>query len=58
MIADLVEAAARHLADVLVGEGLRPEVVEPEPGRGSVVARLRDDGTGGGPLLLLSQRRR
>ena len=46
--------AARHLADVLVGEGLRPEVVEPEPGRGSVVARLRGDGTGGGPLLLLS----
>ena len=34
--------------------GLAPEVVEPVPGRGSVVARLRGDGTGGEPLLLLS----
>ena len=29
-------------------------VYEPFPGRGSVVARLRGDGTGGEPLLLLS----
>jgi len=28
--------------------------VEPFPGRGSIVARLRGDGTGGEPLLLLS----
>ena len=34
--------------------GLEPEVVEPVPGRGSVHARLRGDGTGGEPLLLLS----
>ena len=34
--------------------GLRPEFVEPVPGRGSVHVRLRGDGTGGEPLLLLS----
>jgi acetylornithine deacetylase/succinyl-diaminopimelate desuccinylase-like protein len=28
--------------------------VEPFPGRGSITARLRGDGSGGGPLLLLS----
>ena len=36
------------------GRGPRPEVVEPVPGRGSVHVRLRGDGTGGEPLLLLS----
>ena len=46
--------AARLIADLLRAEGLDPEVIEPIPGRGSVVARLRGDGTGGGPLLLLS----
>ncbi|HVL53978.1 MAG TPA: M20/M25/M40 family metallo-hydrolase, partial [Vitreimonas sp.] len=46
--------AARFVAGVLEDIGLRPEVVEPFPGRGSVVARLRGDGTGGDPLLLLS----
>jgi len=46
--------AARYLARVLEDAGLRPEVFEPVPGRGSVVARLRGDGTGGDPLLLLS----
>ncbi len=45
---------ARYLADRLTGLGLRPEVVEPVPGRGSVHARLRGDGTGGQPFLLLS----
>lgn len=47
-------AAARYLAAALTDAGLRPEVFEPEPGRGSVVARLRGDGTGGEPLLMLS----
>jgi acetylornithine deacetylase/succinyl-diaminopimelate desuccinylase-like protein len=46
--------AANHLAAVLRAEGLDPEIIEPVPGRGSVVARLRGDGTGGEPLLLLS----
>jgi acetylornithine deacetylase/succinyl-diaminopimelate desuccinylase-like protein len=47
-------AAARWLADALTDAGLEPKVLEPVPGRGSVVARLRGDGTGGEPLLLLS----
>jgi len=46
--------AARHLAAVLADEGILSDVVEPFPGRGSISARLRGDGTGGGPLLLLS----
>ena len=46
--------AARLVAAVLEDAGLAPEVVEPFPGRGSVHARLRGDGTGGEPLLLLS----
>jgi acetylornithine deacetylase/succinyl-diaminopimelate desuccinylase-like protein len=46
--------AARYVAAALREAGLRPEVLEPFPGRGSVVARLRGDGTGGEPLLLLS----
>jgi acetylornithine deacetylase/succinyl-diaminopimelate desuccinylase-like protein len=45
--------AARWISDRLAEAGLRPEVVEPVPGRGSVSARLRGDGTGGEPLLLL-----
>ena len=51
---DLESAAARHIADLLTDAGLKPELVEPVPGRGSVHARLRGDGTGGAPLLLLS----
>jgi acetylornithine deacetylase/succinyl-diaminopimelate desuccinylase-like protein len=46
--------AARAVADLLAQSGLQPEVLEPVPGRGSVVARLRGDGSGGDPLLLLS----
>lgn len=46
--------AARHIADLLRDVGLQPEVVEPVAGRGSVHARLRGDGSGGAPLLLLS----
>ena len=46
--------AARYLADRLTALGLAPEFVEPSPGRGSVHVRLRGDGTGGEPFLLLS----
>jgi acetylornithine deacetylase/succinyl-diaminopimelate desuccinylase-like protein len=46
--------AARVIAGRLATAGLEPEIVEPTPGRGSVHARLRGDGSGGGPLLLLS----
>jgi acetylornithine deacetylase/succinyl-diaminopimelate desuccinylase-like protein len=45
---------ARYLEQVLTDEGLRPIVVEPFPGRGSIVARVHGDGSGGDPLLLLS----
>ena len=38
----------------LARRGVRAEVHEPVPGRGSVTARLRGDGTGGEPLLLLA----
>ena len=46
--------AAERIAAELRSFGLAPEVLEPFPGRGSVVARLRGDGTGGDPLLILS----
>ncbi len=46
--------AARAIAERLRVAGLAPEVLEVVPGRGSVHARLRGDGTGGEPLLLLS----
>ncbi|MEA2653468.1 MAG: hypothetical protein QOI37_695 [Chloroflexota bacterium] len=46
--------AARRVAAMLMAAGLEPEVIEPVAGRGSVHARLRGDGTGGDPLLLLS----
>ena len=45
---------ARFLEQALGAEGISSTVVEPFPGRGSIVARLRGDGTGGDPLLLLS----
>ncbi len=45
---------ATRIAEWLVELGLVPETVEPVPGRGSVHVRLRGDGTGGDPLLLLS----
>ncbi len=46
--------AARAIAALLAEQGVPATVYEPVPGRGSVVARLRGDGTGGEPLLLLS----
>jgi acetylornithine deacetylase/succinyl-diaminopimelate desuccinylase-like protein len=45
---------ARYLEGRLGSLGLDAEVVEPVPGRGSVHARLRGDGAGGDPFLLLS----
>ena len=46
--------AARWIAASLEDAGLVADVFEPVPGRGSVTARLRGDGSGGEPLLLLS----
>ena len=46
--------AASWIAGALSDAGLAPEILELVPGRGSVAARLRGDGTGGEPLLLLS----
>ena len=46
--------AARFIAGALRDDGIPATVFEPVSGRGSVVARLRGDGTGGAPLLLLS----
>jgi acetylornithine deacetylase/succinyl-diaminopimelate desuccinylase-like protein len=46
--------AARYIAARLTDLGLEPEVIEPVPGRGSVHVRLRGDGSGGDPFLLLS----
>lgn len=45
-------AAARYIASVCAEAGIEHELVEPIPGRGSVVARLRGDGSLR-PLLLL-----
>ncbi len=45
-------AAAAYLQDALADSGIPATVYEPVDGRGSVVARLRGDGTGGEPLLL------
>jgi acetylornithine deacetylase/succinyl-diaminopimelate desuccinylase-like protein len=46
--------AARWIAAALADAGVPSEILELVPGRGSVAARLRGDGTGGEPLLLLS----
>ena len=46
--------AARYIAAALEDAEIPATVHEAEPGRGSVTARLRGDGTGGEPLLLLS----
>lgn len=46
--------AALAIAAMLGESGVPATVYEPFPGRGSVVARLRGDGTGGAPVLLLS----
>ena len=36
--------AAEYLASVLKREGFEPQVLEPAPGRGNLVARLKGDG--------------
>ncbi len=46
--------AARYLAASLEDAGIPAVIHEPVPGRGSVTAKLRGDGTGGAPLLLMS----
>ena len=46
--------AAEYLASLFRAEGLEPEAAEPVAGRGAVHVRLRGDGTGGEPFLLLS----
>ena len=46
--------AARYLAGALEDAGIPAVIHEPVPGRGSVTARLRGDGSGGAPLLLMS----
>jgi acetylornithine deacetylase/succinyl-diaminopimelate desuccinylase-like protein len=46
-------AAARYCADVLDGAGIRAEVVEITPGRGSVIGRLRAGGAATEPPLIL-----
>jgi acetylornithine deacetylase/succinyl-diaminopimelate desuccinylase-like protein len=46
-------AAARYVADRLRAAGVPVEVVEPAPGRGSVVARLDPEGTDPAQSLLL-----
>ncbi len=46
--------AARFVEQILKAEGIPSTVVEPFPGRGSIVARLHGDGSGGDPLILLS----
>ena len=43
--------AAEHIDRVLRAEGIEPIVVEPAPGRGNVIVRLK--GTGEKPPLLL-----
>ena len=44
--------AARFVAARLIDAGVEPAVLEPFPGRGSVVGRLRGDGSAGHALLL------
>ena len=45
--------AAKYIAEVLGAAGVPAEIIEPVEGRGSVIASLHGDGSGGAPLLLL-----
>src|SRR5437763_16247151 len=53
---DAETLAARWIAAALEDAGVPSEVLELVPGRGSVVSRLRRDGTGGAARLLLIHR--
>lgn len=52
--ADGETRVARYLEARLRGIGLEPQILETVPGRASVHVRLRGDGSGGDPFLLLS----
>jgi len=45
--------AARYIADVLLQEHIEPTILEPSPGRGNLIARLKGAGSKR-PLLLMS----
>lgn len=47
-------AACAWLSELLAAEGVEHEVVSTGPGRASLLARIRGDGTGGRALLLLN----
>jgi len=49
-----VTKAADFLAAILTGEGIDVKRFESAPGRSILLARLKGDGTGGKPVLLLS----
>lgn len=44
--------AVRIIQQVFDEYGVEYEVIEPKPGRGNIIARLRGDGSGGGALCL------
>ena len=46
--------AAEYLHDLLAREGIESEIAGPLPHRSSLLARVRGDGSGGRPLLLVS----
>ena len=46
--------AAEYLNELLAREGIESEIAGPMPHRSSVLARVRGDGSGGRPLLLVS----
>jgi len=46
--------ACRYLEGVFSDMGLKPEILESEPGRGSIIARIRADNPDGPGVLLLS----
>ena len=45
-------AAVAVIREIFDDYGVDYEIVEPKPGRGNIVARLKGDGSGGGPLCL------